>query len=211
MFPNWWKLHENMFFCSCPRMFQMQLFWLINYLDIRKSVFLITKNFIHQKSEKVSTGEYVFLLLIQKCWNVEKNNLPFPKRVHFQVLFQFLFDLSTFLMMVGQRHCSQSPSGVGGGWEGCAGALGVISCIDTTLLPGELNWTTGNDPGLYEAEAEAESPSFSAELRSRILLCFFFLMQYWHVMMTAKIKSITATTSKIPMVPRLFSDINSNP
>ena len=67
------NLHENMFFCSCPRKFKCNNFDFcftarryINYLDIRKSVFLITKNFIHQKSEKVSTGEYVFLLLIQK-------------------------------------------------------------------------------------------------------------------------------------------------
>ena len=73
MFQNWYKLLKNMFFCSCPRKFKCNYFDFcftarsyINYLDIRKSVFLITKNFIHQKSEKVSTGEYVFLLLIRK-------------------------------------------------------------------------------------------------------------------------------------------------
>ena len=109
-----------------------------------------------KKFPQESLHENMFLLLSQNAEMLRKiiflpNNLvPFPKSVQIKCPFSnpisVLFDLSKFLMKMCQRHCSHSPRGAGG-WAGCAGALGS-SCIDTTLLPGVWNWTTGKDPGL---------------------------------------------------------------
>ena len=88
--------------------------------------------------------------MLRKIIFLPNNLVPFPKSVQIKCPFSnpisVLFDLSKFLMKMCQRHCSHSPRGAGG-WAGCAGALGS-SCIDTTLLPGVWNWTTGKDPGL---------------------------------------------------------------
>ena len=122
-----------------------------NYLDIRKGVFLITKN-VHTLEiwKSIHRREYVFCSCPRNCWNVEKNKLPvvMSKEYPFSKSYFHLFDLFKILTMMGQRHCSQRPNCAGAGWvECCAGALDT-ACIDTTLVPRFYNWTTGKFPGL---------------------------------------------------------------